>query len=201
MKIKHKFNKDKLWFTADEHFYHNNIISYCNRPFNNIEEMNNTLITNWNELIQPDDDVIIAGDFIHSGNLILIEDILSKLNGTKWLVYGNHCYQNKFEREFVVQNLFKNRCYDAMDFTVEDEELEDGYMKFHVTHYPCLFWTRGAVHVHGHIHSGPLSTGSEVADFNPLRYDVGVDNNNMKPVSYNDLKVIITKQLLQRKSI
>ena len=74
MKIKHKFNKDKLWFTADEHFYHNNIISYCSRPFNNIEEMNNTLITNWNELIQPDDDVIIAGDFIHSGNLILIEE-------------------------------------------------------------------------------------------------------------------------------
>ena len=96
--------------------------------------------------------------------------------------------------------MFDGHCYDAMDFTVEDEELEDGYMKFYVNHYPCLFWTRGAVHVHGHIHSGPLSSSSEVADFNPLRYDVGVDNNNLKPISYNNLKCIITKQLLQKKS-
>ena len=62
--------------------------------------------------------------------------------------------------------------------------------------FNCLFWTRGAVHVHGHIHSGPLSSSSEVADFNPLRYDIGVDNNNLKPISYNNLKGIITKQLL-----
>ena len=69
-------------------------------------------------------------------------------------------------------------------------------MKFHINHYPCEFWTRGAVHLHGHIHSGKNSTSSEVLSFKPLRYDIGVDNNNYKPISYDEIKVIITKQTL-----
>lgn len=198
MKIKYKFNKDKLWFTSDCHFYHENIIKYCNRPFNNAEEMNEVLIKNWNELVKPDDDVIIAGDMIHSGNLDLVYDILDKLNGSKWLTFGNHCYQNKFERDEICKK-FNHHCWDAMDIQVKDSELEDGLMKIHIQHYPCEFWTRGAIHLYGHVHSGPLSTGSEVCKFNPMRYDIGVDNNDFKPISYEEIKVIITKQLLQNK--
>lgn len=196
MKIKYKFNKNKLWFTSDTHAYHENIIKYCSRPFENSLVMNKKLIQNWNELVRIDDDIIVAGDFIHSGNLELVQDFISKLNGKIWLVYGNHCYQNKFERP-AIQLMFAGRCYDSMDFQVEDSELEDGFMKFHINHYPCEFWTRGAVHLHGHVHSGPKSTGHEICKFNPLRYDIGVDNNNFKPISYEDIKVIITKQLLR----
>lgn len=47
---------------------------------------------------------------------------------------------------------------------------------------------------HGHVHSGKLSTSREVCKFNPLRYDIGVDNNNFKPISYEEIKIIITKQ-------
>lgn len=199
MKIKHKFNKDKLWFISDNHFYHENIIKYCNRPFKNATEMNAILISNWNELVQPNDDIIIAGDFIHSGNIAYIEYILSQLNGKLWLVYGNHCFQNKFERP-VIQTMFFDRCFDSMDFQVKDDELEDGFMKFHINHYPCEFWTRGAVHLHGHIHSGPTSTSIETCTFKPMRYDIGVDNNNFKPISYEEIKIIITKQLLRNEN-
>jgi calcineurin-like phosphoesterase family protein len=194
MKIKYKFNKDKLWFTSDLHAYHENIIKYCSRPFKNALEMNEKLIQNWNELVQVDDDIIIAGDFIHSGNLELIQDFISKLNGKIWLVYGNHDRQNKLDRPIVQAMLYHTS--DALDFQVEDDELEDKYMKFHITHYPCEYWTRGAVHLHGHIHSGPLSTSAEKLNFKPLRYDIGIDNNNFKPISYAQIKVIITKQLL-----
>lgn len=196
MKIKYKFNKDKLWFTADTHFFHENIIKYCNRPFKNVQEMNEQLILNWNNLVQYDDDVIIAGDFIHTGNINKITNLMSRLNGNKWLVFGNHCYQNRFERDSV-RKLFNYRCYDNMDFQVKDDEVEDGFLKFHINHYPCEFWTKNAIHLHGHIHSGPLSASREICRFMPNRYDIGVDNNRLSPVSYEGIKTIITIQNLK----
>jgi len=195
MKIKYKFNKDKLWFGADFHFCHDNIIKYCNRPFKDVQEMNEQLIKNWNKLLQEDDDIIIAGDFIHSGNLEVINNLISRLNGRMWLVYGNHDYQNRLDRLIVQHALYHTS--DALDFEVADDELEDGRMRFHITHYPCEYWTRRAVHLFGHIHSGPLSTASEILSFKPMRYDIGVDANDFKPISYEQIKVIITKQLLR----
>lgn len=198
MKIKHKFNKDKLWFISDTHFYHENIIKYCSRPFKNAIEMNEQLILNWNKIVKYDDDIIIAGDFIHTGNIEKITNLMSRLNGSKWLTFGNHDYQNKLERGEICK-LFDYHCWDSMDFEIKDDELEDGFMKFHINHYPCEYWTRNAVHLHGHVHSGPLSTSREVCKFHPMKYDIGVDNNNYKPISYEEIKIIITKQLLKNK--
>ena len=199
MRIKYKFNKDKLHFTSDLHLEHFNIIKYCSRPFQTVEDMNDILIANWNSVVKSDDDIIIAGDFIHSGNLEKIQSILNRLNGKLWLVYGNHDGQNKLDRPVVVE-MFEGRCYDTMDFQVEDAEIEDGFLKFHVNHYPCEYWTRGAIHLHGHIHSGPKAETSEKTIFKPLRYDIGVDNNNYYPISYEQVKIIITKQLLGYKN-
>ncbi len=53
-----------IFFTADQHFYHENIIKYCNRPFRNMEEMNEELIKKWNEAISPIDHVYVIGDFV-----------------------------------------------------------------------------------------------------------------------------------------
>ena len=102
MILNYKFNKDKLFFTSDLHFYHKNIIDFCSRPFENIEHMNAMLIKNWNSVVQPDDDVIIAGDFMFSSNLEYLENILNQLNGTKWLVLGNHDYMYNFLRPNAV---------------------------------------------------------------------------------------------------
>lgn len=79
----------KLYMIGDLHFYHSNIIKYCNRPFKSVEEMNKTLISNWNNIVKKDDEVIVVGDFALTNKNNII-DIGQKLNGKKTLVLGNH---------------------------------------------------------------------------------------------------------------
>ena len=78
----------KRWLIADTHFSHTNIIRYCNRPFNNVEEMNETLIKRWNSVVGKDDVVYHLGDVAFKTGEI--KDITDKLNGRKVLIMGNH---------------------------------------------------------------------------------------------------------------
>ena len=54
-----------IFITSDHHFGHENIIKHCSRPFRNADEMDATMVDRWNEVVGPDDDVYIAGDFSH----------------------------------------------------------------------------------------------------------------------------------------
>ena len=53
----------KIYFIADTHFNHKNILEYCNRPFADVEEMNKILVNNWNDTVKHDDVVYMLGDF------------------------------------------------------------------------------------------------------------------------------------------
>jgi len=77
-----------IYFTSDLHFYHNNIIRYCNRPYASVEEMNEMLIKNWNDVVKPDDVVYCLGDVSLAARPI--ETFTCRLMGTKYLVPGNH---------------------------------------------------------------------------------------------------------------
>lgn len=191
MKLNFDINKDKLFFTSDTHFYHENIIKYCDRPFIDLYEMHDVLITNWNNIIPKDGKVFHAGDFALTGNIGLIRNLVSKLNGDIYLAFGNHCYQNRFDRT-VIKDIF-TQTDELYYVTVKDVELENKHANFIIGHYPFLTWRPQYIHLHGHVHSGPNSTANEKVPFHPMRYDIGVDNNNYFPVSYNDLKVILTK--------
>ena len=52
-----------VFFTADQHFGHKSIIEYCNRPFSDVEEMNEALIENWNKTVDNNDKIFVLGDF------------------------------------------------------------------------------------------------------------------------------------------
>lgn len=57
------FNPQRTFFTSDTHFNHANIIHFCNRPFKDVEQMNETIIANWNNVISQDDTVFHLGDY------------------------------------------------------------------------------------------------------------------------------------------
>lgn len=67
-KMNYKFDGSKVYFTSDTHFYHSNIIGFCKRPFKNVEDMNETLIENWNRVVSQDDIVFHLGDFCLGGS-------------------------------------------------------------------------------------------------------------------------------------
>ena len=78
-----------IWLTADTHFHHKNIIKYCKRPFDSVEEMNERLIDNWNVCVGSDDFVYHLGDF-GFGKARELGDIRIRLNGSIVLILGNH---------------------------------------------------------------------------------------------------------------
>jgi len=198
-----KLDKSKLFWTAAPHYFHANIIKFCNRPFANAEEMRKGLIANWNSVVPEDGIVYLLGDFAHTGKIEWIKDTIRQLNGYKVLILGNHDYQNRFRRHGVME-LF-DEVHDVLNISVVDDEVAGGLQEIFNSHYPHIVWpnsSRGSWQAFAHCHFGPHSTGKEdgyvSSRLSPNQYDVGVDNNEYKPISYERLKEVITKQNLAK---
>lgn len=158
-----------VWFTADCHFNHANIMKYCNRPFSSVEEMDETLIANWNARVQPSDDIYVLGDFCwHDPS-----KYVKRLNGRIHLIVGNHDHEALGRRD-----LFKS-VYFLHKIKVEGQPIV-------LCHYSMRTWDAshyGAWHLYGHTHSVLPPWGKSL--------DVGVDEFNYCPVSFNELKTIM----------
>lgn len=77
----------KVFLISDTHFGHTNILKYATRPFSSVEEMDEAMVENWNATVGPYDKVYHLGD-VTMGRRAL--SILSRLNGRKILIKGNH---------------------------------------------------------------------------------------------------------------
>ena len=114
------FKKDKAevqhWLVSDTHFFHANIIKYCNRPFSSVDEMNEELVKRWNAVVGPNDIVHHLGDFCFGKKENVLE-ILPKLNGKIDIVLGNHDhhkigfyyeagFHRVYDRPIVLRNFF-----------------------------------------------------------------------------------------------
>lgn len=78
-----------IYFTSDLHFCHDRAFVYQPRGFNSIQEHNETIISNWNTVVNNDDEVYILGDLMLNDNVTGLECI-NKLKGKKYFVAGNH---------------------------------------------------------------------------------------------------------------
>lgn len=171
-----------IYFTSDLHLGHENAIKFTDRPFHSAEEMNETLIENYNSLVSADDTVYILGDLSFRIPTEQAEQLIARLNGTKVFLQGNHDKEynpSLFSETGVYKEIFyQKHCLCLM-------------------HYPMLEWRNsrhGSIHLHGHIHSvagkaydisgfSGTSYNQDNRDRGIMRYDVGVDANNYFPVS------------------
>lgn len=192
MKIKEKFDKNKIWFTSDPHFCHANIIKYCNRPFDSVEKMNQFLIDSWNNVVGKDDVIFCLGDFILNANSKTVDQIVNSLNGTKYLIVGNH--EKSTLGSSYLRSLWKD-IHDITEIFVEDDEITYGEQHIVMCHYPMIAWNashRGSWQLFGHVHGGLSNKG--IVKHSPNQLDVGVDCHNYSPISYQQIKEIITRQ-------
>jgi len=84
------------FFTADQHFGHENIIKYCDRPFKTVTEMDRGIIKRHNDTVGFDDTVYMIGDFSMSRDFDFVRRKCNRLNGTLILILGNHDYLKPF---------------------------------------------------------------------------------------------------------
>lgn len=166
-----------VWFTSDTHFNHSNIIEYAERPFSDVEEMNETLIKKWNDRVGVDDHVYHLGDFA-LGRAKDVSNIIDRLNGKIHLIIGNHesCAQKRINR-----NKFQwIKRYYELNLGHYNPKLND--VSIVLFHFPIETWNKshyGQLHFHGHVHSSMPKTALN-------RFDVGVDAWDYRPVSLEE---------------
>ena len=185
-----KFSPDNTWFTADTHFCHEHIVQFSHRPFRDAAEMNDVLIRRWNETVPEDGIVFHLGDFCQ-GNSSDWNNIMYRLHGKIYLILGNH----------DVKNMRPGYAHRFEQIS-EQMTISVGGQSIILNHNPFLCYGgsyRDVWQLFGHVHSGPLSTtGLDLPRLKmlfPLQYDVGMDNNDFRPVSFAEVKARIEAQV------
>ena len=79
----------KIFLISDTHFGHDGIMRYENRPFSNVQEMDETIVRNWNSVVSKNDTVIVPGD-VSFYSKEKTKAIIKSLKGKKILILGNH---------------------------------------------------------------------------------------------------------------
>lgn len=155
--------------TADEHYSHHNIIKYTNRPFQSVDEMNETLINNFNQIVPKDGTTIHAGDF-YLGPFKTREvygKIISRLNGSHIFMMGSH------------DKWLNGPAPEIVEINVEGQSVI-------ICHYCMRTWAKShynSWHLYGHSHGTLEPIGKS--------WDIGVDNNAFHPLSFMDLEHIM----------
>lgn len=159
----------KDYFIADTHFGGENIRRYENRPFDNVAEMDEKLIENWNSVVTAEDTVYVLGDFSDYEDAERDAGILSRLNGTKILVMGNHDVHRTPQewRELGFAECFSLPVIYQQYFMLSHEPL---YINSNMPY----------ANFYGHVHGNPsykdackqsVCVSAERIDYTPVEFD------------------------------
>ena len=156
-----------IWLTSDTHFLHKRVIEFCRPQFTSVEEMNETLIENWNKVVKPGDKVYHLGD-VYIGNPNFLKAIWLRLNGRKRLILGNHDDVDVLTPYFEKIMLWRR---------FDEHKLLLSHLPLHPSTLQEGRFSNGYVNVHGHTHEkgspeGPYkSVCVELTDYTPVHID------------------------------
>lgn len=164
-----------IFYTADLHLFHKNIISMCNRPFESLEMMHQVIAENWNHVVTDEDEVYIVGDVYLKFNTET-ELYLKALHGRKHLITGNH------DKAHLKKENFRNLFASISNYS----EIRDENRKVILFHYPILEWDgyfRDTYHVYGHIHNSDNNFANQIVKQEQFKnaFNAGVDVNHFTP--------------------
>ena len=178
-KLKGLFAKPRTFVTSDLHLDHTNIIKYCKRPFMNTEDMNKTLVDNWNNTISNKDTVYFLGDMSFGKGSRSADYWLSKLNGNIFFIrgfsYKPSGERNQHDRISKTKNVFDNLIIEYKD------------RKFFLVHDPDLVpsdWKGWAIC--GHHHNNKLEEYPFI-DKQNKRINVSVELTKYRPIEMDYL--------------
>lgn len=164
-----------IYFTSDLHFCHNREFLYRPRGFENIYEMNDAIVSNWNNIVQPEDDVYVLGDLILNDNAEGIR-LIKMLKGNIHIILGNHDTQMREE--------LYNTCHNVVEVCYATVIKYNGY-HFYLSHYPTMTANlekeslkKCMINMFGHTHSK-----NKFYNDIPFMYNVACDAHNCTPVS------------------
>jgi calcineurin-like phosphoesterase family protein len=200
----------RLYFTSDTHYNHSNICTATTtwvgaenltRKFNALNHMNDALVNNINEVVGENDVLVHLGDWSFGGfekisefrNRIICKNI--------HLTYGNHDHHIRNNKEDIQEIFSTTQDYLFLDVrrpSKDGKGVMDKY-SFVCMHYPIASWDSmndGVIHLHGHVHLPPnlrLGEGKSL--------DVGVDGNNLHPMSLDEILSVVKNQPIRKLSL
>ena len=162
------------WFISDTHFFHDNIIKYCNRPFEDVDHMNEVLVENWNKVVKPGDyvyhlgDVTMGRDFTHEK----FSKLWARLKGRKTLIVGNHdnipyLSSGGFFSKVLMWKVWQDRPMLFTHVPIHEDSIHERVVQ------------AGGLNIHGHTHDKGSPKG-------PYK-SVCVELNNYTPVNLEEL--------------
>lgn len=171
---------NNIFFVSDTHCGHNQPFLYEPRGFSSVEEMDETIIENWNKIVKPDDMVIHLGDVILNDNEHGLE-CLRRLNGQISLVWGNHETDTRKKFLGALPNVI------TLGYA---HQFKYGKLTFYLSHYPALtanyddkHFSQHVFNLHGHTHQ----RANWLDPKNPFMYHVGLDSHNNTPVHIDEI--------------
>lgn len=149
------------FFTSDAHFGHESIcgpegFEEGRRIFKTVEEMNETIIKNWNAVVEPQDQVYHLGDFSMKLKRDEVLAIIKRLKGQIILIKGNHDTTKMFNYLERNNYMYAGKPKLVINW-IGPKQIKHRGVSMNLTHYPLCIGGRGKlVSIHGHIHSDTM---------------------------------------------
>lgn len=180
-----------IWFISDTHFGHANIIKYCERPFKDVQDMDESMIKNWNSVVGADDVIYHLGDFC-LGDDVAFKDYISRLNGQiKILNNPTHHDKRWIKHLPVVYSKTGSQVeYISPLFDISKKD-------YHIVlcHFPMYTWNKKhylSYHLYGHVHKQNFEIPNS-----PLSLNVGVDMIDFYPIELETVKTIMRNRIME----